>query len=115
MVPGRALSRDSPYRDFYVWRDERPEEKPGDVVFPDKETSNWAYDRKAGQYYLHRFYSHQPDLNVANPEVRDELAQVMAFWLAAGAVGLPRRRRAVPDRGRARTIRTSCCATCAPT
>ncbi len=80
-------SPDSPYRDFYVWRDERPAEKPGDVVFPDQETSNWAYDRKAKQYYLHKFYSHQPDLNLANPEVRDELAQVMAFWLAQGLSG----------------------------
>jgi maltose alpha-D-glucosyltransferase/alpha-amylase len=80
-------SRDSPYRDFYIWCDEKPEEKPGDVVFPDKEDSNWAWDEQAGQYYLHRFYSHQPDLNVANPQVRDELAQVMAFWLAQGLAG----------------------------
>jgi maltose alpha-D-glucosyltransferase/alpha-amylase len=77
----------SPYRDFYVWRDERPPEAPGDVVFPDRETSNWAYDRKAKQYYLHKFYSHQPDLNLANPAVRDELAQVLGFWLAQGLSG----------------------------
>jgi trehalose synthase len=80
-------SPDSPYRDFYVWRDDRPPEKPGDVVFPDRERSNWAYDRKAKQYYLHKFYSHQPDLNLSNPEVRDELAQVMAFWLRQGLSG----------------------------
>ena len=80
-------SRDSPYRDFYVWADDKPKEKPGDVVFPDKEESNWAWDEQAGQYYLHRFYSHQPDLNMANPEVRDELAQVMGFWLAQGLSG----------------------------
>ena len=80
-------SRDSPYRDFYVWRDDKPEEKPGDVVFPDKENSNWAWDERAGQFYLHRFYSHQPDLNVANPQVRDELAQVMGFWLDQGLSG----------------------------
>jgi maltose alpha-D-glucosyltransferase/alpha-amylase len=79
--------RDSPYRDFYVWRDDKPPEKPGDVVFPDKETSNWAWDEEAGQYYLHRFYRHQPDLNVANPQVRDELAQVMAFWIQQGLSG----------------------------
>jgi trehalose synthase len=79
--------RDSPYRDFYVWADEKPPEKPGDVVFPDKEDSNWAWDEQAGQYYLHRFYSHQPDLNVANPEVRDEIAQVAGFWLAQGLSG----------------------------
>jgi glycosidase len=80
-------SRDSPYRDFYVWRDDKPEEKPGDVVFPDKENSNWAWDEQAGQYYLHRFYSFEPDLNVANPQVRDELAQVMAFWIHQGLSG----------------------------
>src|SRR3954452_1495767 len=80
-------SPDSPYRDFYLWRDERPPEKPGDLVFPDKETSNWAYDRSARQYYFHRFYSHQPDLNLNNPEVHEQLAQVMAFWLAQGLSG----------------------------
>ncbi|MBA2644211.1 MAG: alpha-amylase family protein [Solirubrobacterales bacterium] len=79
--------RDSPYRDFYVWSDTKPEEKPGDVVFPDKEDSNWAWDEQAGQWYLHRFYSHQPDLNVANPAVRDELAQIIGFWLEQGLSG----------------------------
>ena len=80
-------SRDSPYRDFYVWRDDKPEEKPGDVVFPDQEDSNWAWDEEAGQWYLHRFYSSQPDLNVANPEVRDEIAQIAGFWLQQGFAG----------------------------
>jgi trehalose synthase len=79
--------RKSPYRDFYIWSDEKPEEKPGDVVFPDKENSNWAWDDEAGQFYLHRFYSHQPDLNVANPAVRDEIAQVMGFWIEQGLSG----------------------------
>ena len=79
--------RDSPYRKFYVWADEKPPEKPGDIVFPDKEESNWAWDEEAGQYYLHRFYSHQPDLNMANPEVRDEIAQVVGFWLEQGLSG----------------------------
>ncbi len=78
---------DSPFRDFYVWVDEKPEEKPGDVVFPDKEDSNWAWDDEAGQYYLHRFYSHQADLNVANPAVRDEIAQVAGYWLQQGLSG----------------------------
>jgi trehalose synthase len=79
--------RDSPYRDFYVWADEKPPEKPGDVVFPDKENSNWAWDDDARQWYLHRFYSHQPDLNVANPQVRDEIAQVMGYWIEQGLAG----------------------------
>ena len=77
----------SPYHGFYVWADEKPEEKPGDVVFPDQEKSNWEYDRKAKQWYLHRFYSHQPDLNVANPLVRDEIAQIVGYWLQQGLAG----------------------------
>ncbi len=80
-------ARDSPYRGFYVWRDDKPEERPGDVVFPDEEDSNWAYDEQAGQWYLHRFYREQPDLNVANPEVRDELAQIAGFWAQQGLAG----------------------------
>ncbi len=80
-------SRDSPYRDWYVWSAEKPKEPPGGVVFPDQEDSNWAYDRKAREWYLHRFYSHQPDLNVANAEVRDELAQVAGYWLDQGLAG----------------------------
>jgi trehalose synthase len=79
--------RDSPYRGFYVWVDERPPEKPGDVVFPDQESSNWAWDEQAGQYFLHRFYSFQPDLNVANVEVRDEIAQVVGYWVDQGLSG----------------------------
>jgi maltose alpha-D-glucosyltransferase/alpha-amylase len=73
--------------DWYVWADEKPEEKPGDVVFPDQENSNWEYDPKAGSWYLHRFYAHQPDLNVANPAVRDEIAQVVGYWLQQGLAG----------------------------
>jgi maltose alpha-D-glucosyltransferase/alpha-amylase len=78
---------ESRFHDFYVWRDEKPEEKPGDIVFPDQEDSNWAFDDQAGRWYMHRFYSHQPDLNVANPEVRDEIAQVTGFWLEQGLSG----------------------------
>ena len=83
----------SPLRDFYVWRDE-PSDEPKGIAFPDRETSNWAYDEQAGQYYLHRFYSFQPDLNVANPAVRDEIARIMGFWLALGVSGF--RMDAVP-------------------
>jgi trehalose synthase len=77
----------SPYRDWYVWRDEPPEDGPQGITFPDKETSLWEYDKVSGQYYLHRFYRTQPDLNVANPAVRDEIARVMGFWMAAGLSG----------------------------
>ena len=80
-------SRDSPFRDWYVWSDEKPRERPGDVVFPDQENSNWAWDDEAGQWYLHRFYTEQPDLNVANPRVRDEIAQIAGFWMQQGLAG----------------------------
>ncbi|HEX2152436.1 MAG TPA: alpha-amylase family protein [Acidimicrobiia bacterium] len=78
---------ESPYRDFYVWRDE-PGDKPKDQpVFPDTEDSIWSRDREAGQWYLHHFYSHQPDLNIGNPAVRDEIAKVAGFWLELGVDG----------------------------
>src|SRR4029453_10975925 len=76
----------SPYRDFYVWADERPEGPPG-VGFPDAEDSNWDYDEVAGKWFLHRFYSHMPDLNIANPRVRDEITKVVGYWLELGLSG----------------------------
>jgi trehalose synthase len=79
-------SPDSPYRDFYVWTDEPPPGSPA-PTFPDQETSVWTYDEKAGQYYFHRFYRHQPDLNVTNPAVRDEIVKMMGFWLSLGLSG----------------------------
>ncbi|HLU31958.1 MAG TPA: alpha-amylase family glycosyl hydrolase, partial [Acidimicrobiia bacterium] len=78
---------DSPYRDFYVWRDEPGEAPADDPVFPDAEDSIWSRDREAGQWYLHHFYSHQPDLNIANPRVRDEIAKIAGFWLELGVDG----------------------------
>jgi maltose alpha-D-glucosyltransferase/alpha-amylase len=80
-------SRESPYRDWYVWRDEPPENASEGVVFPDQEDSLWQYDEQAGQYYLHQFYKHQPDLDIANPEVRDEIIRVIGFWLRLGISG----------------------------
>ena len=77
----------SRFRDFYIWRDQPPKEKPNDLVFPGTETSNWAYDRSAKQYYLHRFYKHQPDLNITNPDVQDEIHKVIGFWLELGVDG----------------------------
>jgi len=74
-------ARDSPYRDWFVWADEPPTDGPQGVTFPDKETSLWQYDDEAGQYYLHRFYKFQPDLNIDNPEVRDEIARIIGFWM----------------------------------
>jgi trehalose synthase len=80
-------SRDSSYRDWYVWRDEPPADGPKGLAFPDQEKSLWEYDEQAGQYYLHRFYRHQPDLDVTNPAVRDEISRVLGFWLALGFSG----------------------------
>lgn len=79
--------RNSPYRDWYVWRDEKPEGGPQKVMFPDEEDSNWHYDEQAGQYYLHNFYRHQPDLNIANPRVRAEIRRIIGFWLELGVSG----------------------------
>ena len=78
---------DSPYRDWYVWADERPEDTDLTETFPGDQGGVWTYDRKARQYYLHRFYEHQPDLNVANPAVREEIARIVGFWLQLGVSG----------------------------
>lgn len=80
-------SRDSPQRDWYNWADEKPADADEGVVFPDQETSTWEYDRKTKQYYQHQFYRFQPDLNIANPEVRDEIARIMGFWMELGLSG----------------------------
>jgi maltose alpha-D-glucosyltransferase/alpha-amylase len=80
-------SRDSAKRDWYIWLDEPPADAQEGVVFPDQETSLWEYDRKTRQYYMHQFYKHQPDLNVANPEVRDEIARIMGYWMELGLSG----------------------------
>ncbi|MDH6181450.1 trehalose synthase [Microbacteriaceae bacterium SG_E_30_P1] len=77
---------ESPYRDFYVWRDRTPRTKEQNE-FPDVEDGIWSYDEKAEQYYQHRFYSFQPDLNVTNPAVRDAVAKIMGFWLQLGVSG----------------------------
>jgi trehalose synthase len=80
-------SRTSPYRDFYVWRSEPPPDTSAQVIFPDQEKGIWELDEKTGEYYLHRFYKHQPDLNIVNPAVRDEIAKAMGFWLELGISG----------------------------
>jgi maltose alpha-D-glucosyltransferase/alpha-amylase len=79
-------SRDNPYRDYYVWRDE-PQPQPEGIVFPGEETSNWELDQTTGQYYLHRFYKFQPDLNIENPRVRAELEKIIGLWLELGFSG----------------------------
>ncbi|MBW3604663.1 MAG: alpha-amylase family protein [Actinobacteria bacterium] len=77
---------DSPYRDWYVWLENKPDQEQ-DVIFPDAEDSNWEWDERAQMYYLHRFYAEQPDLNVGNPDVVDEIHRIMGFWLQLGVSG----------------------------
>jgi maltose alpha-D-glucosyltransferase / alpha-amylase len=77
----------SPYRDYYVWSKVKPDDAHEGMIFPGVQESIWTYDRKAGEYYLHRFYPHQPDLNVANPRVREEIEKIMGYWLALGVSG----------------------------
>ncbi|MEX1248767.1 MAG: maltose alpha-D-glucosyltransferase [Anaerolineales bacterium] len=77
----------SKYRDYYVWSD-TDEGYPGArIIFLDTEKSNWAWDDVAGQYYWHRFYSSQPDLNYDNPEVQQEMLDALKFWLDLGIDG----------------------------
>ncbi|MFD5226407.1 alpha-amylase family protein [Microbacterium sp. NPDC058342] len=79
-------SRNSQHRDYYVWRDEPPK-KQQKVVFPGEESSVWEFDERTDQYFQHSFYSHQPDLNLGNPEVRAEIARIVGFWLGLGVDG----------------------------
>lgn len=74
-------------RDWFVWSD-TPDKYDGvRIIFIDTERSNWTLDPQTGQYYWHRFFSHQPDLNYDNPEVRDEMKKVIRFWLDRGLDG----------------------------
>jgi maltose alpha-D-glucosyltransferase / alpha-amylase len=86
--------RSSCFRDWYVWADERPKNHKDGIVFPGQQTSTWDFDRRAGQWYFHRFYKHQPDLNTWNPRVRQEIQKIMGFWLQLGVSGF--RMDAVP-------------------
>ena len=78
---------ESIYRDFYLWSEEKPADAHTGMVFPGVQESTWTWDEQAGAYYFHRFYEHQPDLNIANPRVRDEIARIMGFWLQLGVSG----------------------------
>ncbi|MDN5571090.1 MAG: alpha-amylase family protein [Propionibacteriaceae bacterium] len=80
-------SKDNPYRDYYVWRDTDPGDTSDEVVFPDQEDGIWTRDDRTGEWYLHHFYSHQPDLNMANPQVMDEILRAVGFWLELGVDG----------------------------
>ncbi|HEY9295668.1 MAG TPA: alpha-amylase family protein, partial [Phormidium sp.] len=76
------------YRDYYVWEENPPKDiEPGLLAFPNVEDSIWEYDEKAEAYYLHHFYKEQPDLNIANPKVQEEIRKIMGFWLELGVSG----------------------------
>lgn len=79
--------RNSPYRDYYVWSDTDQKYADVRIIFVDSEKSNWTWDELAGQYFWHRFYSYQPDLNFENPAIRLEILNVMKFWLDLGVDG----------------------------
>jgi maltose alpha-D-glucosyltransferase/alpha-amylase len=81
-------ARDSAKRDWYVWSDDPDRYADARVIFTDSETSNWAWDQTSQQYYWHRFFSHQPDLNYDNPAVVRAIIRVMRFWLDLGVDGL---------------------------
>ncbi len=78
---------DGPYGDFYVWSDTDDRYRDARVIFIDTEKSNWTWDPVRQQYFWHRFFSHQPDLNFANPAVQDAMIEVLRFWLDLGIDG----------------------------
>ncbi len=80
--PGSAM------RDFYVWSDTADSYADARIIFKDFERSNWTWDPVANAYYWHRFYSHQPDLNFDNPDVKKAVLGVVDFWLGLGVDGL---------------------------
>ena len=92
----RAARKDpkSPFRDWYVWSKKRPADHDQGMVFPGVQKTTWTYDEAAGEYYFHRFYEHQADLNTHHPQVREEIRRIMGFWLELGVSGF--RMDAVP-------------------
>ena len=84
----RHASAGSAERAFYVWSDSDATYADTRIIFSDTETSNWTWDPAAGQYYWHRFFSHQPDLNHNNPAVVDAVIDVLRFWLDRGVDAL---------------------------
>ena len=80
-------SPDSPKRDWYVWSETDQKYSQARIIFTDTERSNWTWDEQAGAFYWHRFFSHQPDLNYDNPQVRQAMLDVVSFWLELGIDG----------------------------
>jgi len=80
-------SVDDPFREYYVWSATEPKSSPKDVVFPDEEDSIWQLDPKTNEWYLHHFYKYQPDLNIENLQVQEEISRTLGFWLELGVSG----------------------------
>jgi maltose alpha-D-glucosyltransferase/alpha-amylase len=78
---------DGPFGDFYVWSDTKLKYEDARIIFVDTEQSNWTWDPVREQYYWHRFFSHQPDINYENPAVADAMIEVLKFWLDLGIDG----------------------------
>jgi maltose alpha-D-glucosyltransferase/alpha-amylase len=78
---------DSAYHDYYLWTSHVDDAYRTVNIFPDREAGVWSYDDAAGKHYFHQFYSHQPDLNVANPAVQEQISDVLRFWIEQGADG----------------------------
>jgi maltose alpha-D-glucosyltransferase / alpha-amylase len=78
---------EGPYGDWYVWGDDDTRWDDARIIFLDTEPSNWTWDPVRLQYYWHRFFSHQPDLNYDNPEVQEQMLNVLRFWLDLGIDG----------------------------
>jgi len=79
---------DGPYGDFYVWNDDDEKYPNIRIIFVDTEDSNWSFDSERRQFFFHRFFSHQPDLNFENPAVQDAVMDIMRFWLDLGVDGI---------------------------
>ena len=84
----RTAEKGSEWRNFYVWNDTNDKYREARIIFKDFETSNWAWDNGAKQYYWHRFYSHQPDLNFDNELTQKTMLSVVAYWMNLGVDGL---------------------------
>jgi maltose alpha-D-glucosyltransferase / alpha-amylase len=83
----RQAPKGSPWRDYYVWTDDPHQFKDVRIIFQDFEASNWTWDPVAGQYFWHRFFHHQPDLNYDSPLVQEEVFKILDYWCEMGVDG----------------------------
>ncbi|MBD2756766.1 alpha-amylase family protein [Spirosoma validum] len=79
--------KDSPYRSWYVWSKEQPKKWDKGMIFPGVQKEVWSYDKQAGEYFYHRFYDFQPDLNMQNPALQREMRKIVRHWLDKGVAG----------------------------